>query len=970
MINSRAVDFKFRDVTVASMVIVAISYCLVGRLSLLLAVPPGYATAIWPSAGIALAATLIFGSRIWPAIFAGSLAVNLWISLDDVASGNLRVILAAVMIAAGASLQAVFSAWLIRKFRVWPNALQTGASVMRLLVLGGLVGCMVNASIGPLTLLALGMLKAREFGFNWLNWWVGDSIGVVVLTPLLLIWSGAMGDFWRRRAATISIPSIVALAVVITLFLIASDREQSRIESEFQEAAHNIEGAFTTRLNAIIGALGGVQSLFASSQNVEANEFRAFTRRALKEHPELLALSFNRFVTHEQRASFERAADPTLRLRFTERNAQGELVDAKVRDNYTIVQFIEPLDANRDALGFNAAFGTSRLDAIRRARDTGHASATGRLSLVQADQTEPGLLIFAPIYSSDDLPQSVYQRRQLIEGYAVSVVLVKALLENAIAGLRLDHISLRLHDASDISKDQLLTSWAVNSDVEPLLSTHHSVRFAGRDWRFSVGADAAYVAQHRAEGLAMVLAIGLLLCGLLGAFNLTLAGNERREAVRAAQDALTGLANRSEFERRLRNALSSCTSGGAQHAFAYCDLDRFKLVNDTAGHEAGDELLKVVARILRARLRERDTVARLGGDEFGLLLEHCPIDTASKIAEQICEDVHSLQFQWNDRTFQIGASIGVIALNARTVDLTDVMTRADVACYAAKDLGRNQVYVDRLDNAQVRRRKTELQRVADLRNTLQNDELLLYKQPIWAMDSLQQEPAALELLLRLQGPEGEVLTPAGMISVAERYSIMNDVDRWVIHHGFQQSAKLCASGSAININLSANSLDDESLVDFVHAEIDECGIAPDRVCFEITETAAISNLDSAMRFMKQMKQLGCRFALDDFGAGISSFRYLKTLPVDLLKIDGSLIQGVVTDEAARAMVSAIQHIADAMGIATIAEWVSDKAILAPLRDIGVGYVQGFALGQPVPIDEDSVHGDDQEENTILTRMSA
>lgn len=949
---------------------VALGYCFAGRISLLLAVPPGYAASIWPAAGIALTAALIFGPRIWPAIWVGSLSVNLWISFDGVAAGNVRVIAAALLIASGASLQAVATAWLLDKFRVWPHVFQNGRSVARLLLLGGPVGCIINAFIGVTALLALGLITAGEFGFNWLNWWVGDAIGVVVMTPLLLIWSGAVGGFWRRRAAAVTIPSVVALIVVISLFLFASSREQSRIDEEFRDTAQNIETAITNRLNVILAALSGVQSLFASSQAVDGDEFRMFTRRALNANEELLALSWNPQVPHAQRSFYEAARDPESRLRFTERNAQGELVAAAIRDSYTVVKYIEPIENNRDALGLDVASDLTRLDAIWTARDSGLPVATGRVHLVQAAKAEPGLLIYAPIYSEEAVPPTVLERREQLQGYAVGVVLVRQLLESAIAGFRLDHVSLRLYDKSGQNDNQLLTTWQEDADARLLLTTDRQIPFAGRNWRLSVGADAVYVAQHRAPGLSFILTFGLLLCGLLGAFNLILAGNERREAIRAAQDPLTGLANRGEFERRLRNALGSSMDGGAQHAFAYCDLDKFKLVNDTAGHQAGDELLKIVSSLLRARIRQRDTVARLGGDEFGLLLEHCPIDKASEIAENVCADVRSLNFAWQGQTFQIGVSIGVIALNARIENIADAMTRADVACYAAKDMGRNQVHVDHLDSAQVRRRKTELQRVADLRNTLKNDELLLYKQPIWAMGALHGEPASLELLIRLTGPEGEILTPAAMISVAERYGIMTEVDRWVIHEALRQDAQLCAKGSQVNINLSANSLDDESLVDFVRKELEGSGIAPEKVCFEITETAAISNLDSAIRFMTQTKRLGCRFALDDFGAGISSFRYLNTLPIDLLKIDGSLVQAVVTDSTSRAMVMAIQQIADAMGISTVAEWVSDKAMLAPLRDIGVQYVQGFALGQPIPVGNDLTSDDSEEQSKLITRMSA
>ncbi|NNF15592.1 MAG: EAL domain-containing protein [Gammaproteobacteria bacterium] len=930
------------------MAVVAISYCLAGHLSLLLAVPPGYATAIWPSAGIALAATLLYGSRIWPAIWVGSLAVNLWTSFDGVAAGDLAVIAAVALIAAGASLQAVIAAWLLRRFGVWPHSLQNGKTVTRFLLIGGPVACTVNASIGATSLLMAGLIDSGEFGFNWLNWWVGDAIGVTVITPLALIWSGAMGSFWRRRAATVTVPSSIALAAAIALFLIASNREQSRIQSEFRDTAYNIESAIKTELNIIIATLGGIQSFFASSQSVDADEFRIFSRRALTENPELLALSFNRHVPHAQRAAYEQNADTSLRLRFTERNASGQLIRAQHRDHYTVVQFIEPFASNRTALGLDVGFDPARKDAIQRARNTGHPAATSMLQLVQSDTTEPGLLIFAPIYTTAEIPQTIVKRQNNIVGYAVGVILIKELLETAIAGLRLDHVSLELYDNTDIDNTQLLTTWGIDGNALSLLSSDRSLTFAGREWRVSIGANAEYVALHRAPGLIMILTIGLVLCGLLGAFNLILTGNERREALRASRDVLTGLANRSEFERRLRNALISCKSQHAQHVFAYCDLDRFKIVNDTAGHQAGDDLLKTVAGLLRARLRDRDTIARLGGDEFGLLLEHCPIEKARDIAEKICQDIFNFHFTWNDHTFRIGISIGVVALTATDDDITDIMTRADTACYMAKDRGRNRVHVVRPENAPPRNRKSDLQRVTELQARIKNNELLIYQQPIHALDQLQQKPIAHELLLRIPGTDSQVSPPAGMISLAEKHGIITKIDRWVLRSCLRKHEQLCTDGSRININLSAASLNDASFVDFIHKEFEHSNMAPDRLCFEITESAAIQNLDSTLRTMEQIKRLGCEFALDDFGAGVASFRNLDKLPVSWVKIDGHLIQEVASDPATRAMIQAIQHVADSMGIATIAEWVSDDALLAPLQDIGVGYVQGFAIGRPEP----------------------
>ncbi|MBT8131948.1 MAG: EAL domain-containing protein [Gammaproteobacteria bacterium] len=868
--------------------------------------------------------------------------------MSAILAGDPRVVITTVIIASGATIQALWSAHMLRLFGCWPGELDDGRSVAKLLIVAGPVGCVANATIGVGSLLATGLIKNGEFSFNWMNWWIGDAIGVVLLTPLVLIWFGAMGEFWRRRAIAITIPTVVALTVVISAFLISSSREQARIQNGFEERAQNVVEVVSNRINVLLSVLGGIQSFYESSDFVSADEFTEFTERALTENPDLRALSWNPVIKHHQREGFESGETTGFPIRFTEKNARNELVEATTNDEYVIVQYVEPLASNQSVVGFNVASHPARNEAIKRARDSGTPAVTSRLQLVQAEGLEPGVLIFAPIYRSNHVPGSRTDRNEAIGGYAVGVIAINPFLRQAINQLRLEHTHLQLHDISS-GDTTLLASTAAEKTGETLLYAEYSLPVAGKVWQVRVSAGAEYLAEHRAPGMALVLAIGLLLCGLLGAFNLTLAGNERREAIRAAHDPLTGLVNRGEFERRLGNALQGCTTNNSVHALAYCDLDQFKLINDTAGHPAGDELLRQIGRLIGTELRSRDTVARLGGDEFGLLLENCPLDKASEIASRVCKAVRSLRFQWNGDNFQIGASIGVIAVDAETASIEDALARADMACYAAKDLGRNRVHIDSLDNPHIERRQSELQHISHLRNTLENGSLMIYKQPIRAINDLSGAPASYEVLLRLRGPDGKIQAPGPTIAVAERYGIMAEVDRWVIQQALEQAPGLCAEADSISINLSANSLDDESLAEFVREAIANSGIRADQVCFEITETAAISNLESALQFIDEMKALGCQFALDDFGAGISSFRYLKTFPVDWLKIDGNLVKDLANDQSAFAMVSAINQVGSTMGIATIAEWVSDTSILEKLREIGVDYVQGFALGMPSPV---------------------
>jgi diguanylate cyclase (GGDEF)-like protein/PAS domain S-box-containing protein len=424
-------------------------------------------------------------------------------------------------------------------------------------------------------------------------------------------------------------------------------------------------------------------------------------------------------------------------------------------------------------------------------------------------------------------------------------------------------------------------------------------------------------------------------------------------AHQATHDPLTGLVNRRDFERRLEHARRSAASHGLQHALCYLDLDRFKIVNDTAGHAAGDELLKQVAEILRGQIRGRDTLARVGGDEFSLLLENCELEKATEIGRSLMDSIREFRFLWEGRTFEIGVSIGIVPTDKNDESVVELLSKADIACYTAKDLGRNRIHVYQPKDSQTARRHIEIRRAADLSDALNEERFRLYSQPICPLKSALGDRQHFELLLRLLDNDGKIVLPGAFIPAAERYGLMPAVDRWTIgtafglyHHSFPGNG-----AASIAINLSGSTLNDDTLLDFVKQQLKQSCIPPGRICFEITETAAISNLTRATRFIAAMKGLGCRFALDDFGSGLSSFTYLKNLPVDYLKIDGSFVRDMVEDPIDHAMVAAINEVGHIMGIQTIAEFACTESVVGELRKLGVDYAQGHALGYPCPIEK-------------------
>ncbi len=428
------------------------------------------------------------------------------------------------------------------------------------------------------------------------------------------------------------------------------------------------------------------------------------------------------------------------------------------------------------------------------------------------------------------------------------------------------------------------------------------------------------------------------------------ASEARRHAAQlsyqATHDELTDILNRREFERRLRELLSALRQGsGGEHAVLYLDLDRFKIVNDTSGHAAGDELIKQVSQLLQSTLRERDIVGRLGGDEFGIMLTQCSHEDALRVAEKVRKAVVDLHFAWGVRSYRIGVSIGLVLLDSRSSSLKEVMKAADAACYMAKEKGRNRIHLYSDDDAELSVRQTEMEAVSRIRAALENDRFCLHLQTI---APLRGGRAHAEVLVRMLDEQGGLVPPMAFIPAAERYDLMPLLDRWVIRRAFEALAQQ-PPGTSWAINLSGASVCDEGLLEFVLEQQRITGVALEDVCFEITETVAVANLAQAATLIQDLQAQGARFALDDFGAGMSSFAYLKHLPVDYVKIDGSFIKGILHSPTERAMVESINQIAHVMGKQTIAEFVEDDAVLACLRAMGVDFAQGYGVGRPQPL---------------------
>jgi diguanylate cyclase (GGDEF)-like protein/PAS domain S-box-containing protein len=442
---------------------------------------------------------------------------------------------------------------------------------------------------------------------------------------------------------------------------------------------------------------------------------------------------------------------------------------------------------------------------------------------------------------------------------------------------------------------------------------------------------------------------------LFNAFILDISDRKRANAqltYQASHDSLTGLINRQEFERRSERLLSTINVNQAEHVLCFMDLDQFKVVNDTCGHIAGDEMLRQLSAVLDTAVRKRDTLARLGGDEFGILMEHCTIEDAHRVASSIQSAIQDYQFVWEESIFKVSVSIGLVSIDETTINFTDLLKNADAACYLSKEAGRNRIHIYDSDDLETVQRQGEMQWVERINRALEEERFCLFAQTIEPLASSQKKH--FELLIRMIDETGNTVPPASFLPAAERYNLISRIDQWVIKNAFnviENNKQIIDNINFFSINLSGQSLTDSNILNLIITMIDKTEIPGEKICLEITETTAISNLSMAIKFISALKEKGCKFALDDFGSGLSSFGYLKKLPVDYLKIDGMFVKDIVDDPIDHAMVRSINEIGHVMGMHTIAEFVENDMIKGMLKEIGVDYVQGYGIGKPEPFEK-------------------
>lgn len=1076
-------------------VLPGLAYLLLAQVSIgLLSIPPSDASAVWPAAGVSIAAILLRGYRACFGLFIALMVFYAASWLDtDTTAGLFRSLGLMFLLSMAAILEAVGAVWLThRLLGGMPDLVDDKQITLFLLIIGPLAS-LGSSLMAVITLLSFDVINGQQFFVSWLTWWIGDSIGAIVVAPMLLaLFANKKSTLFTRKWAIV-LPMAGILIVIVVLFLISKNYETQERTLKFNQQAEQLHSNMEARLDGGVEVLYSLRSLFLSSSHIGAADFYSFTQHMLQRYPEIQALEWIPRISGDKRSEYESTS--VVPLRIVEQGENGALLTAPERDFYYPVTYVEPFAENERAFGFNVISNPLAMEALQRARRQNGVAFTAPVKLIQEAGEQKGIVAYLQVkHGGVDLGLS--DEGVVAAVYRVGDFMKYVLSERADLA---EQIAVEAFDDTAEKQQIFASGLNHNNGYESLVWTKEYLS-GGRVYQFEYRAKPGFFEDFSQWSSWIILLGGMLFAALLDGWLLSLTGrtlrisqlvkektaslqyeieergrteqalvkvskavefspnmvlitlpdgeieysspkfteetgfvpedvvgqsirmlhyvrngevsygdiwpelakkpNWRGEIINrkksdehywaevniapiydihgvltnyvvtlqditenrlfteqisyhASHDQLTGLINRREFEIRLEALFQNQRHPGCQHAFCFLDLDQFKVVNDTCGHVAGDELLRQVSTLLQSRVRSNDTLARLGGDEFGILLQNCPLDKAEVVAESVRDGIAEFKFCWEQQAFNIGVSIGVVAINEHSVNLTETLKQADSACYTAKDAGRNRVHLYTPENEMLVRREGEMHWVSEINAALEENRFLLYGQVIVPLQNPQLKPDV-ELLLRMKDREGNIVPPGAFLPAAERYQLAGRIDEWVVSNAFQWLDRNFTQFSqyfgCCGINLSGGSLGDPRIKEAIIKHLESSSLLPYKVKFEITETSAIANLVEAQRFITALKAYGCQFSLDDFGSGLSSFAYLKNLPVENLKIDGLFVKGILDDELDLAMVKSINDIGHVMGKTTIAEFVENDEICEMLREIGVDYGQGYGLGLPEPLD--------------------
>ena len=706
-------------------------YFITGYLGLLLAIPPGYATAIWPASGFALAALLFYGSRLWPGILIGSILINLKIFFDPATTESvLPIVFLAISVGIASAMQALLGYYLIQSTVKFKSGLLHGRDVVYFLMLGGPISCLLGASLGVTTLWLMGFVPDSEYGFSWLTWWIGDTTGVLLMVPLILVFFGRPKELWLQRRSWVAFPTMIMLLATVIIFLIANHQEQDYIEGKFRARALALNDSLEKTIIRNTEVLYSVQSLFNLSESVSFKQFENYAQRAMDRNPGVQALSWSAVVSTQQRSKFVKnmQAEGFPEFEIKEIDASGQLLRAAERESYAVVSYVVPTARNRNVIGFDSYSDPTRKFALDMAFATGGLVATDAIELVQDSGKRTGVLLVLPVYKNSIKPASKNRHSDQLTGYVVGLLRTDDILQEALSATEYDGINVRLIDASNAGKPVLLASNQQQVSLpEPFyepdfnngfwhrLWWEQSFLVGQKNWRLEVSATPEYLAKSHSKIAWGLLVGGLLFTASFGVFLLILTGrgildqrlaqelasevekreeseqtlfdaNEQLEKL-AKTDSLTQINNRHFIQELAKKLDAETKRHESQYTVLMLDVDHFKQINDCWGHQTGDVVLQKVTRLVSAELRDSDYFGRWGGEEFIIIARNTSLDESVAFARRLCQIIADHEI---DPIGQSSISIGVTSNNGSAM-FDRVVQLADEALYQAKENGRNRV---------------------------------------------------------------------------------------------------------------------------------------------------------------------------------------------------------------------------------------------------------------------------------------
>ncbi len=953
---------------------IALAYALTGAFALMVSVAPHYVSLVFAPAGLALAAAMVFGARVaWLPILAGSAVVQ-WLAGIQSGLGPLGWNL--ILTPVGATLQAIAGAWLARLLVGPASPLDSSRSVARFLLIVAPLSCTIGASLSVPGLVASGLVAPADAWATWGQWWLGDTLGVMLAAPIALVFIGRPARMWRPRRLFVALPLLMTAMLVVLMFNQSVSSEHFRLEAQFERDSESVAQLISKRLEAqrdMIVALGSFATLV---RDLERDDFQTFVAPMLARHAGIQNFTWNPRVIAAQREAFEARlqAEGVGRSEIADRDPADPraTVVAGAAAEYLPIHFVEPLEGNRAVVGYNPISGPAAAAAIEAARRSGEPAASAAFTLLQERGEQRGVVLYQAVFESSD--PSAPTRPTELRGVVSSAFRMDDALAGTLRGGSPRGVELCLIDLDAPPTNRRL-SGVEGCELEAWrhgqLFVTHPLGFAGRSWEIRLRAGPDYAPAHRGQEKWIAALVGLFATAVLAALVLTTSGQSRRitrlveqrtadleattRSLRAQQaaieqlahyDALTGLPNRNLWAVRSGAAIQSAQRHGDALAVLFLDLDQFKTVNDSLGHAIGDQLLCTVSRRLAACVRGEDVLARLGGDEFAVLLPRltCREDAATVARKMLCALADPVEVDLHELSPSV--SIGIALYPADGCDLDTLVKHADTAMYSAKTAGRNnfQFFVPDMNARALERLTLE----AGLRRALDRDEFILHYQP--QIDTELERLVGCEALVRWHHPELGLVMPDRFIPIAEDSGLISRIGDWVLRSAMRRQVEWRKSGHAellVAINISALQFNRSEFIDSVRAALQDTGADPRCIELEITESALLRPSDELFARLQELREIGLTLALDDFGTGYSSLAYLKRMPISRLKLDRSFVKDLPGDAEDAAIASAAISMARDLGIEVVAEGVETPAQRDFLAARGCRIMQGYLFGRPV-----------------------